>query len=72
MKTKTNEQMIKALLKDLNTMETAILRERIVKIFEMTEDAIKENPDSFKNPIIHYSIYNHVADKVTKHMGFNN
>lgn len=71
MKHQTNEQMIKALLKDLNTMETAILRERIVKIFEMTEEAIKTNPESFRNPIVHYSIYNHVAEKVTKHMGFN-
>lgn len=71
MKHQTNEQMIKALLKDLTTMETAILRERIVKIFEMTEEAIKENPKSFDNFIIHHSIYNHVAEKVTKHMGFN-
>lgn len=72
MKHQTNEQMIKALLKDLNTMETAILRERIVKIFEMTEEAIKKNPESFRNPIVHHSIYNHVAEKVNKHMGFNN
>jgi hypothetical protein len=68
----TNEQMIKALLKDLSTIETAILRERIVKIFEITEEAIKENPDSFRNPIIHYSIYNIIGSKVNKHLGFNN
>ena len=72
MKNTTNEQMIKALLKDLNTMETAILRERIVKIFEMTEEAIKKNPESFDNIITHHSIYNHVANKVYKHIGFNN
>jgi hypothetical protein len=72
MKIKTNDQMIKALLKDLSPIEIAILRERIVKIFEMTEEAIKANPEAFQNPIIPSSFYGIVGDKVNKHLGFNN
>jgi hypothetical protein len=33
---KTNEQILRALLKELNPIETAILRERIYKMCEIT------------------------------------
>jgi hypothetical protein len=71
MKNPNNEQMIKSLLKDLSPIEVAILRERIVKVFEMTEQAIAENPESFSNRIVHHSLYTLIANKVTKHIGFN-
>lgn len=40
----TNEQSFKSLLKDLHQVELAILRERILKVMELTILDIEENP----------------------------
>lgn len=71
-KIKTNETMIKSLLNDLSSIETAILRERIVKIMEITTKSIENEPEEWgKNPIIHPSLYLNIAKKVNEHLGFD-
>jgi hypothetical protein len=69
-KMKTNEDMLKALLKDLHTFEAAILRERLVKIAEITRDAIGKSPTGFNNPFFDHTWYLSVCDKIDKHLGF--
>jgi len=66
---KTNEQMLAALLKDLNSIEACILRERIVKIMETTEKDILEKPKKWEQQIISPGYYMQLAEKVTKHLG---
>ena len=71
-KLKTNETMVKELLKDLNGFELAILRERIVMVMDITKQSIEKNPSQWTNGIVHPSLYMGVYDKVQKHIGFNN
>lgn len=69
---KTNETMLKALFNDLSGIETALLRERIVKIFEITKKSIEESPEEWaKNPIVHPNAYLRLGEKVTEYIGFN-
>ena len=66
---KTNEQLLRALLKDLDLIETMLLRERLHKISALTRQAITENPASFDNPIIHHSYFLSLCDKIDRHLG---
>jgi len=68
----TNETMIKDLFKELNIIELALLRERIVKIMDTTIESIENNPTEWENSIVHPSVYQELHKKVTKHIGFNN
>lgn len=72
MKQKTNDQAIKSLLKDLDLMELAILRERLLTISDMTRQSIKQDSDAWANGFVAPSIYEGLCDKVYKHLGFNN
>ena len=67
-----NEQMLKALLKDLSPMEIAILRERIVCITDITRRSMEENAKAWQNGIVSPYLYEALCDKVEKHIGFNN
>jgi len=69
-KERTNETMIKDLIKDLNPLGLAILRERIVKIAEITKEAVEANPEKWDNPIVDHSYYIYVCDKIFEHCGF--
>jgi hypothetical protein len=71
-KLKTNDDMLKALLKDLHMLETALLRERIVKISEITRQAIKKNPKDFDNFMVDHTWFIALCDKIDKHLGFEN
>ena len=70
-KRKTNETQIKALIKDLDLMELAILRERLLTIGDMTQQSIKEEPNAWEKGFIAPRIYQGVCDKINKHLGFN-
>jgi hypothetical protein len=71
-KLKTNETMVKELLKDLSGFELAMFRERIVMIMDITKQSIENNPSQWENSIVHPSLYLGLYDKVNKHIGFNN
>lgn len=68
----TNEQMLRSLLKEISGFEAALLRERLVKIAEITRKAIKDNPEAFTNPIVHPDMYEQLFLKIDKHLGFEN
>lgn len=72
-KQKTNDQMLKALFKELEgTIYSALLRERIVMIMDMTINDIKDNPEAWDNAFVHSSMYEELNDVVQKHLGFKN
>lgn len=68
MKHKTNEQMLRALLKDLNTIETALLVERIKCIKELTVKSINEDSRNFETAFTTPKMYIDVMDKIDKHL----
>ena len=70
-KFKTNEQMLRALLKDLGGIEAALLRERIVLIMEQSKKSIETNPEAWANPIVPPQAYLDLEKKVQEHIGFN-
>jgi hypothetical protein len=70
-KQRTNETQIKALIKDLDLMELAILRERLLTIGDMTQQSIKEEPNAWEKGFIAPRFYQSVCDKINKHLGFN-
>jgi hypothetical protein len=71
-KPKTNEQMFKALFKEIHgSMLEALLRERVVKIMEITIQSIEESPEQWENSFIGASAYKKLNEVVQKHIGFN-
>ncbi len=67
---RTNETMIRDLVDNLAPLSLAILRERIVKIAELTKQAIEDNPTAYDNPIYDHTYYLHVCDEIFKYCGF--
>jgi ferritin-like protein len=75
-KQKTNDKAMKALLKALDNDYTgalyyALLRERILKIMEITMDSIETEPEAWQNPFIHPDVYRSLNEIVQKHLSFN-
>lgn len=70
--TKTNDQMLKQLLEEITPMEAALLRERIVKIMEITENSINNEPEKWKNNFIHPNAYKELNKKIQACLGFEN
>ena len=68
----TNETMLKALFKELTTIEAALLRERIVCISDMTRQSISKDPKPFRTPITNEHDYLRLCAKIDKYIGFNN
>lgn len=57
---RTNEQAIKQLAKALDNAHpfmAAIVRERIMKISEITKAAIEKNPAAYDNPFYNHTYY---------------
>jgi hypothetical protein len=65
-KVRTNEQAFKNLLKDLDPISLALLRERILTICEYTANNSEEISNSFINP----RLYVDLNEVVQKHLGF--
>lgn len=69
----TNDKAIKALVKALdkqNQLGFALLRERILKIMEMTMESIDENPEAWQNPFVHPDMYRSLNEIVQEHLAF--
>lgn len=71
-KSKTNDQMLIELIRTNSPMQNAMLRERIVRIMEITVKDITDNPDNWNSGFIHPSLYTELGDNVNKIIGFNN
>jgi len=67
----TNEQAFKNLIKALHPFELALLRERVLKIMEMTEQDIKDNPEKWRDGMISPNLYTGIAEQVKQHLGFD-
>jgi hypothetical protein len=70
----TNDKAIKALVKALDKQPVqlgfALLRERILKIMEITMESIEENPEAWQNPFIHPDMYKSLNEIVQEHLAF--
>ena len=70
----TNDKAIKALVKALDKQPVqlgfALLRERILKIMEITMESIEENPEAWQNPFIHPDMYKCLNRIVQEHLAF--
>jgi hypothetical protein len=64
MKNKTNEQKLRGLIKSLDTIEVALLTERIERIMELTLQDIAEDPEKYNNFFVHSSLYVSLSNKV--------
>ena len=62
----TNEQAFKNLIKDLDFVSLALLRERILAICEYTAN----NSEEISNSFIHPRLYKQLNEIVKKHLGF--
>ncbi len=67
-KPQTNESKLKKLIADNPPILNALLVERILKIMEMTEADIKENPQDWVRSIIHPSLWNELNKNVQTHL----
>lgn len=67
----TNEKAFSKLLKEVSPIQLAILRERVLKVMEITDQSIQDNPDAWNNGFIDVSIYKSLSELVNKHLGFN-
>lgn len=70
-KPQTNEQAFRALFKDLSTHDVAMLRERVLKIVEITEDDITNHPENWEGKLFGPHIYDNLFAKVKEHLGFD-
>ncbi len=68
----TNEKAFSKLLKEASPIQLAILRERVLKVMDITNQSIKDNPDAWNNGFIDVNVYKSVSQLVEKHLGFNN
>jgi len=69
-KGKSSSLLLRNLIKDLNEIETAVLRERIMKIAEMTKSDLKLNSHKYNNGIISPHIIEATMDKTIKGLGY--
>ena len=71
-KNKTNEELLRKLISTNSPMENALLRERIIKVMEMTIEDMKENPDTWRKGFIAESLIVNLSNNVKKIIDFNN
>jgi len=70
-RTKTNDQLLRAFLKDLTPMQLVILRERIVTISELTRKDIEgENRKQYNSPFYTATDFLILCDKIDQHLDF--
>ena len=73
-KRKTNKQVITALINDLDKTSygvgTALLRERLLKIAEITLNDIKNNSEAWDNGFVNSNLYTDLCERINKHCGF--
>lgn len=69
-KTQTNETKLKKLITNNPPILNALLIDRILKIMELTEENIKENPEAWERSIIHPSLYHDLNKNVQEHLSY--
>lgn len=73
---KTNEEAIDELIEDLrntpHTVGLALLRERLLKISDITKESIEKNPEAWVNPIFPPGMYLDLCRRIDKYLEFNN
>jgi len=60
----TNESRLKKLIAENPPILNALLVERILKIMEITEEDIKENPQDWERSLIHPSLWHQLNNNV--------
>ena len=60
----TNESRLKKLIATNHPLLNALLVERILKIMEITEADIKENPQDWERSLIHPSLFHQLNDNI--------
>lgn len=72
---RTNEEAIDKLIEDLrntpHSVGLALLRERLLKISDMTKESIEKNPEDWANPIFSTGMYLDLCQRIDKHLNFN-
>jgi chemotaxis signal transduction protein len=63
-KQQTNESRLKKLIAENPPILNALLVERILKIMEITEEDIKENPQDWERSLIHPSLWHQLNNNV--------
>jgi len=61
---KTNEQKLRSLIKNLHTIEVALLVERIETMMKLTLQDIEQKPESYDNWFVSHHAYVNLANKV--------
>ena len=64
----TNESRLKKLIAENPTILNALLVERILKIMEITEEDIKENPQDWERSLIHPSLWHQLNENVQRNL----
>lgn len=67
----TNEQLFKKLFNSLSSVEVALLRERVVKISEMTKQALENDATQFEGIMWTPDMYTQLCNKIDEHIGFD-
>jgi hypothetical protein len=70
-KNKTNEELLRKLIRTNSPMENALLRERIIKVMELTIEDMGKNPDEWRKGFIAESLIVDLSNNVNKIIGFN-
>lgn len=65
---KTNEQRLRALIKENDTFTNALLVERLLLIIEATETELQNNPATFNTFFTTAAQYQNLCNNVTKHL----
>lgn len=72
LKNKTNDQAFKSLFKEVEgSVYGALLRERILKVMDMTEQSIQNEPEEWRGAFISPDLYTKLIEIVRKNIGFN-
>jgi hypothetical protein len=71
-KNQTNEQLLRKLISANSPMENALLRERIIKVMELTIEDMGKNPNEWRKGFIAESLIVDLSNNVNKIIGFNN
>lgn len=70
----TNDKALRKLIKEVNASHpllSAVLRERILHIMDLTMQSIKQEPSKWENPLIHPNVYKILNDVVQETIGFD-
>ena len=68
--TKTNKEVLSDFLDKLTQMETALLRERILTVMDLTARNIEAYPEQWNNKFIDPSGYIKLTEKVKKYLSY--